>query len=143
MGMTSGNSSGSKSSDINVTPLIDILLVLLIIFMVIVPVAPKGLAALTPEPSRNDLSVSPTAIVVSVLHLNDSQVSYKINQSEVAKNDLRNQLMAIYANRAERVMFVKGDNQVSFSQVAEVIDAGHAAGVDQVGLLTPKVENGQ
>jgi biopolymer transport protein TolR len=143
MGMTSGNSSGSKSSEINVTPLIDILLVLLIIFMVIVPVAPKGLAALAPQPAKDDGSVSPTTIVVSVLHLNDSQVGYKINQNEVAKNDLQAQLTAIYANRAERVMFVKGDNQVNFSQVAEVIDAGHAAGVDQVGLLTPKIEAGQ
>jgi biopolymer transport protein ExbD len=81
--------------------------------------------------------------VVSVLHTTGSQASYKINQDDVAKSDLQARLTQIYANRAERIMFIKGDDDVNFSQVAEVIDVGHSAGVDHVGLITPKIQAGQ
>ncbi len=136
---------GGLSSDINVTPLIDVLLVLLIIFMVIVPVTPKGLDALVPQPPKNPQQSQPDdrTIVVSVLHTGGNQVAYKINQDDVAKSDLLARLTAIYANRAERVMFVKGDDDVDFAKVAEVIDIGTAAGVDHVGLMTPKILAGQ
>ncbi len=139
------SSSGGLSSDINVTPLIDVLLVLLIIFMVIVPVTPKGLDALVPQPPKNPQQTQPDdrTIVVSVLHTAGTQVAYKINQDDVAKADLLARLTAIYANRAERVMFVKGDDDVNFAQVADVIDIGRAAGVDHVGLMTPKILAGQ
>lgn len=139
------SSSGGLSSDINVTPLIDVLLVLLIIFMVIVPVTPKGLDALVPQPPKNPQQTQPDdrTIVVSVLHTAGTQVAYKINQDDVAHADLLARLTAIYANRAERVMFVKGDDDVNFAQVADVIDIGHAAGVDHVGLMTPKILAGQ
>lgn len=141
MAMTGANSSGGMSCDINVTPLIDVLLVLLIVFMVIVPVTSKGLGALVPQPSKGD---SPdNAIVVSVLAGAGSQAVYKINRESVAKSDLPTRLAAIYANRADRVMFVRGDNDVNYSQVAEVIDLGRSAGVDHVGLMTPKVQMGQ
>jgi len=142
--MSSGG-PGGIASDINVTPLIDVLLVLLIIFMVIVPVVPKGLDALvpqppkTPQPPNNDTRT----IVVSVLHTQGAQAAYKINQDDVARTDLLARLTAIYSNRAERVMFIKGDDDVNFSQVAEVIDIGHQAGVDHVGLMTPKILAGQ
>lgn len=144
--MAMGNSGpGGLSSDINVTPLIDVLLVLLIIFMVIVPVTPKGLEALVPQPPKNPQQQQPDdrTIVVSVLHTAGTQVAYKINQDDVAKSDLLARLTAIYANRAERVMFVKGDDDVDFARVAEVIDIGNAAGVDHVGLMTPKIMAGQ
>jgi biopolymer transport protein TolR len=144
MAMTSGT-SGGVSSDINVTPLIDVLLVLLIIFMVIVPVVPKGLEALVPQPPKTPQNTPPDnrTIVVSVLHTSGVQAAYKINQDDVAKSDLLARLTAIYANRAERIMFIKGDDDVNFAQVADVIDIGHQAGVDHVGIMTPKILAGQ
>jgi biopolymer transport protein ExbD len=143
MAMTSGNSSRAVSSEINVTPLIDVLLVLLIIFMVIVPVTPKGLGAQIPQaPKRNTPDVPTATIVVSVLHTGGAQVAYKINQDDVSRDDLLARLTAIYQNRAERTMFVKGDEDVNFAQVADVIDIGHSAGVEQVGLITPKISAG-
>jgi biopolymer transport protein ExbD len=150
--MTTG-SGGGYSSDINVTPMIDILLVLLIIFMVIVPVTPKGLAALVPQPPKHlDPNPPPErTIVVQVLHRPGAAPNYKINQDDVnngvggiqAEKELQTRLTQIYANRAERVMFVKGDDDIDFRYVAEVIDIGRAANVDHIGLMTPKIMVGE
>jgi biopolymer transport protein ExbD len=144
MAMTSGG-PGGINSDINVTPLIDVLLVLLIIFMVIVPVVPKGLDALVPQPPKDpqkQQADDSRTIVVQVLSAG-TRATYKINQDDVDKRDLLPRLTAIYANRAERIMFVKGDDDLNFALIAEVIDLGHAAGVDHVGLITPKIAAGQ
>ncbi len=146
MSMTTGGSGGGYSSDINVTPMIDILLVLLIIFMVIVPVTPKGLDALVPQPPKNPQKTPPQTdrtIVVQILYHPGAAPTYKINETDVAKRDLLPKLTDIYANRAERVMFVKGDDDVNFAYVAEVIDIGRAANVDHIGLMTPKIMAGQ
>jgi biopolymer transport protein ExbD len=127
------------------TPMIDILLVLLIIFMVIVPTVPKGLDALVPQPPK-DAKVQPNidrTIVVQVLYRPGQPPAYKINETDYAKRDLLPKLTEIYANRAERVMFVKGDDDVNFAYVAEVIDIGRAANVDHIGLMTPKIMAGQ
>ncbi len=142
MAMTSNGSKG-MTSEINVTPLIDVLLVLLIIFMVIVPVVPRGMEALVPQPPRNDRDLSPETVVVSVLRSVGSGLAYRINSTDVAQADLLPRLTSIYANRAQRVMFIKGDDDVSFSQVAQVIDIAHSAGVDNVGVMTPKILAGQ
>jgi biopolymer transport protein TolR len=145
MAMGGSSGPGGISHDINVTPLIDVLLVLLIIFMVIVPVVPKGLDALVPQPPKDPQNTPPDnrTIVVSVLHTSGPQAAYKINHDDVAKTELLNRLTAIYANRAERIMFIKGDDDVNFALVADVIDIGHSAGVEHVGLITPKIAAGQ
>ena len=145
MAMTTGD-GGGYSSDINVTPMIDVLLVLLIIFMVIVPVVPKGLDALVPQPPKDPTKTPPQndrTIVVQIIYNRGGAPTYKINETDVQKRDLLPRLTEIYANRAERVMFVKGDDDVNFAYVAEVIDIGRAANVDHIGLMTPKILAGQ
>jgi biopolymer transport protein TolR len=144
MGMGAGPSGGAVS-EINVTPLIDVLLVLLIIFMVIVPVTPKGLDTLVPQPPKNKTQDNPNdrTIVVQVLSNGAGAPSYKINQDDFSKSAIEPKLAEIFSTRQEKVMFVKGDKDLDFSKVAEVIDFGHQAGVDNIGLITPRVESGQ
>jgi len=145
MAMTMGG-GGGYSSDINMTPMIDILLVLLIIFMVIVPVTPKGLDALVPQPPKTPQQQNKEndrTIVVQVLYRLGAPPLYKINETDVAKAELLPKLTEIYANRAERIMFVKGEDKLDFRYVAEVIDIGRSANVDHIGLMTPKILEGQ
>lgn len=145
MGMAVGG-AGGQSADINVTPLIDVLLVLLIIFMVITPLTPKGLDALVPQPPPPNAPKNQTqdrTIVVQLLDRGPGQEpALRINQMDVTWENLQGQLADIYKTRAEKVMFVKGDNNIPFADVADVIDIAHAAGVDKVGLITAKIEAG-
>jgi biopolymer transport protein ExbD/biopolymer transport protein TolR len=143
--MGGGGGTGKAVSDINVTPLIDVLLVLLIIFMVIVPVTPKGLNTLIPQPPKNhdQQQENDRTIVVQVLSNGKGEPGYKINETSFNKSEIEPQLAGIFATRQEKVMFVKGDADLDFGKVAEVIDMGHEADVDNIGLITPRVEAGQ
>jgi biopolymer transport protein ExbD len=140
MAFSTGGGGGAMG-EINVTPMIDILLVLL----VIVPTVPHGLDALVPQPPKEPQKQQPNdrTIVVQVVYRPGAAPIYKINETEVAKTDLLAKLTDIYSNRAERVMFVKGDDNIDFRYVADVIDIGRAANVDHIGLMTPKILAGQ
>ena len=136
--MTMSKSAIGIQSEINITPMIDVLLVLLIIFMVIVPVVSKGESALAPKPATQSVQGPYDPIVLELMAGKGSEPDYRINSQAVAKLDLPARLAEIYATRADRVLFVKADDRLTFTQVAEAIDAGHAAGVDHVALITPR-----
>ena len=144
MGMGGVGGTNRAVSEINVTPLIDVLLVLLIIFMVIVPVTPKGLDALVPQPPKDKTQDQPNdrTIVVSIQSNKGGPPSYMINSDAFAKASIEPKLQEIFAARQEKVMFVKGDADLTYGSVAEVIDFGHQAGVDNIGIITPRVESG-
>jgi biopolymer transport protein TolR len=131
---------GPSAPQMNVTPLIDVLLVLIIIFMLVVmQEKPKGLDAQIPqETNPKDQSVPPpqTTIVIQVRDgKNPDHPDVKINDETVAWSDLRQRLVDIFAIRIEKIAFVKADNDIDFEQVANVIDTAHSAGADRLGLL--------
>jgi biopolymer transport protein TolR len=142
MSMSSGSGTGHIASEINVTPLIDVLLVLLIIFMVIVPSTANGLNALIPQPANKQPTPEDDTIVVQVLAGADGEPSYRINGTPFPKAQIEPQLAGIFALRQSKVMFVKGDTSLEFNKISEVIDMGHQADVENIGLLTPGITAG-
>ncbi len=138
MGMSAGGGEGGAVSNINMTPLIDVLLVLLIIFMVITPLTPKGLEALVPQPDPNQ-SEQPEPNARTVVVSIDSSRNIMINRDPSNLEVLEDHLSEIFKSRAERVMFVRGHPSLDFRDVAAVIDIGKGAGVDKIGLITEEL----
>ena len=141
MAMDVGENKGAMATP-NIVPLIDILLVLIIIFMVITPLTPKGLDALVPQPSPNqqqNQELENKTVVVQVMMNN----KLKINNEDTNWDGLEPRMEQIFKDRAEKVAFVKGDNDVQFADVARAIDLMKQAGIDRVGLITAKLEAGQ
>ena len=146
MGMSVGQKGGTMA-EMNIVPLIDILLVLLIIFMVITPLTPKGMDALVPQPNPNknqeqDLS-DKTVVVQVIADPRSDKPKLKINNEDVTWENLGPRMEQIFKERAEKVAFVKGDNDVMFMDVARAIDIMRGAGIDKVGLITAKLEAGE
>ncbi|HEY2912768.1 MAG TPA: biopolymer transporter ExbD [Candidatus Angelobacter sp.] len=130
----------TQSSEINVTPLIDVLLVLLIIFMVILPDHKWGEKTLVPQPSTESVDKSPpTPIVIQLKDVGESKRPLlKINQEEVSWDALESRLTAAFKVGVDRVAFVQGDPEVDFEYVAQAVDITHHAGADKIGLLGKK-----
>jgi biopolymer transport protein ExbD len=133
---------GASKAEMNVTPLIDVLLVLIVIFMLVDALQQdKGLKAEIPQPSADQSVVQPQTIVVQVFEARPGEhAAVKINEETVAWDDLPNRLREIFARRAERIAFVKGDKDLDFQVVAEVVDIAHHSGAERVGLITKGVE---
>ena len=138
MGMIVGGKRGIVS-EMNVVPLIDILLVLLVIFMII-PVYSKGLDASIPQPSTQPVEEIQRDDVVVIQVFADGTL--RINQEPVAWDALSGRLQDVFKQRASRIAFIRGDGPVEFGVVAKVIDVMHTSGIASVGLLTPDLDQG-
>jgi biopolymer transport protein TolR len=137
MGMTVGGSKGGPVSEPNIVPLIDVLLVLIIIFMVITPKIPAGLPTLVPQsspPQSKPEPAEPNTIVVQVTQGG----TLMINQEQSDWNTLGTRLSDIFKERADKVAFVEGADEVPFADVARAIDIMRGAGIEHVGLITAK-----
>ena len=135
MAMGGGNPNEGLQNEINVTPMIDLLLVLLIIFMMVIPMSRKAIDLQLPDPTPDNTPQGPppSQIVLEVLPGN----VFKINSQPVAKNDLQKRLKEIYDPRPDKIMFIKGDPTVKYSDVINAMDAARGAGVKVIGA-TPK-----
>jgi biopolymer transport protein TolR len=128
----SGGSTGSLTNEINVTPMIDVLLVLLIIFMMVIPMSRKAIDLQLPDPTPDNTNSGPppSQIVLEVLPGN----VYKVNTQPIAKNELAKRLKEIYDPRPEKIIFVKGDPAVKYSDVIYAMDVARGAGVKVIGV---------
>jgi biopolymer transport protein TolR len=139
---TNGTSGGDGlSSEINVTPLIDVLLVLLIIFMVIMPEMPRGLnSALPSAANRGAIGETPDRPILVEVRSSPTTALYMVNGAGVEQTELAPQLAKLLSRTSDRQVLVKAEASLDFGVIAGVIDAGQAAGAERVGLVTPQAE---
>ena len=134
MAMSGGGGGGGLTNEINVTPMIDVLLVLLIIFMLVVPMSRKAIDLQLPDPTEQKSDANPPPqIVLEVL----PGQKYLINKEPVTKTDLLKRLTEIYKDRPEKIIFVKGDPKVKYEDVIYAMDVSRGAGVKVIGM-SPK-----
>jgi biopolymer transport protein TolR len=135
---TSGTSGGDGlSSEINVTPLIDVLLVMLIIFMVIVPVMPRGLNSALPSPAFPGVAEAADRPILVQVEQGQMTVRYLVDCVGMDRDEVAPRLRELLSRRSVRQVFLKGDAKLDFGVIAGVIDAGKSAGAESIGLLTP------
>ena len=132
MSMSSG--SGGLTNDINVTPMIDVLLVLLIIFMLVVPMSRKAIDLQLPDPTEQEASANPPPQIVLEVLPGDR---YLVNKEPITKANLPKRLKEIYDGRPEKIIFVKGDPKTKYSDVIYAMDVSRGAGVKVIGV-SPK-----
>lgn len=142
MGMAVGGTKGTMSEP-NIVPLIDVLLVLIIIFMVIEPSTSQGLNTIVPQPSPPNQKENQEMLNKTIVVVVTAGGDVMINQDKSSWDQLGPTLTKIFADRAEKVAFVKGDDNTEFADVARAISIMREAGIDHVGFITNKVEAGQ
>jgi biopolymer transport protein ExbD len=135
---TTGTCRGDGlSSEINVNPLIDVLLVMLIIFMVIVPVMPRGLNSALPSPATSGVAEAAEQPILVQVEQGQTAVRYMVDGVGMERAEVAPRLVELLSRRSVRQVLLKGDAKLDFDVIAGVIDAGQAAGAESIGLLTP------
>ncbi|HTG73674.1 MAG TPA: biopolymer transporter ExbD [Terriglobia bacterium] len=140
MGMGGGGGRGEVTSDINVTPMADVMLVLLIIFMVITPMLQKGISSVELAKTKNPTEMTEADKEDSVLVSIARDGKFYLNQDRVNIDDLSAKVTDLVSSRLDKTIFVKGDFRAKYGDVKQVVDNLRAAGVDKIGLLTEKVD---